>query len=76
MSQQILTVRYGGDEHRVTVEPTTTIGEIVGNSNTKVILGFGDNVRALVHGIEQSMNAQIGSVEELVIETKANEKAS
>jgi hypothetical protein len=74
--QQVLTVRYGGDQHPVVVEPTTTIGTIVDTMSTKVILGYGDNVRALVHGIEQSMNAQIGHVEELVIETKANEKAS
>lgn len=75
MSQKILTVRYGGDEHRVVVEPTTTIGEIVANPNTRAVLGYGDNVRALVNGIEQPGSTQISLADELVLETKANEKA-
>jgi hypothetical protein len=76
MAQKILTVRYGGDEHRVSVESTTTIGEIIANPNTRAVLGYGDNVRALVNGIEQSNATQISYAEELVLETKANEKAS
>jgi hypothetical protein len=76
MAQHTLVVRYGGDEHRVIVEPTTTIGEIIANPNTRAILGYGDNVRALVHGIEQPTTTQICSADELVLETKANEKAS
>lgn len=75
MAQKILTVRYGGDEHRVSVEPATTIGEIVANPNTRAVLGYGDNVRALVNGIEQPSSTQISLADELVLETKANEKA-
>ena len=75
MAQKILTVRYGGDDHRVSVEPTTTIGEIVANPNTQAVLGYGDNVRALVNGIEQPSSTQISLADELVLETKANEKA-
>lgn len=76
MSQKIVTVRYGGDEQRVWVDTTTTIGQIIANPNTRAVLGYGDNVRALVNGIEQSSTIKIGTAEELVLETKANEKAS
>lgn len=72
----ILTVSYGGDTHRVSVDTTTTIAEIVRNSNTKAVLGYGDNVKALISGVEQPLGNQIGSASELVLETKANEKAN
>ena len=72
----ILKVTYGGDTHLLTVEPFTTIGQIVNDPSTKAVLGYGDNVRALVHSIEQPLTAQIGTVSELTLETRANEKAS
>ncbi len=55
-----------------------TIGQIVGDNVLKAILGFGDNVRALVHGVEQPMTAQAPGVEmgEVLLETKANSKQS
>ena len=72
----ILKVTYGGDTHLLTVEPHTTIGQIVNDPSTKAVLGYGDNVRALVHGIEQPLATQISGVTELTLETRANEKAS
>ena len=45
------------------------------NPNTRAVLGYGDNVRALVNGIEQPSSTQISLADELVLETKANEKA-
>ena len=76
MAQSILTVRYGGDEHRVSVDSSAPISDIVRNSSTKAVLGYGDNVKALVHGVEQPLSNQIGSASELVLETRANEKAN
>lgn len=72
----IITIKYGGDQHRTAVEPTATIGSIISNPSLKAVLGYGDNVKALVHGVDQSMSTSIGNATELVLETKANEKAN
>lgn len=75
MSNQVITVNYGADSHRVYVDSENTIHQIIANPTTKAILGYGDNVKALVYGVEQSGDTKIGSVTELTLETKANSKA-
>lgn len=69
-----VTVHYGADSFSHTFSGTTTVGAIVGNSTVKAVLGYGDNVKALVGGVEQSHDTQI-SGGSLTIETKANSKA-
>ncbi len=69
-------VRYGVDSTEVTVASTATIGSIISNPSTKIILGYGDNVKALVGGVEQENSAQVADGMEIVLETRANSKAT
>ena len=69
-------VRYGMDSTEVTVASTATIGSIINNPSTKIILGYGDNVKALVGGVEQENSSQVSDGMEIVLETRANSKAT
>lgn len=73
---QTIVLRYGGDSHAVQVHPDASLASVLNNPSTKAVLGYGDNVRALVHGIEQPLTARVGGIAEIMIETRANEKAS
>ena len=55
-----------------------TIGQVISDPVLKAVLGYGDNVRALVHGVEQPMTALAPNVSqgEILLETKANSKQS
>lgn len=70
-----ITVNYGADSHRVLTSDNDTIQAVVSNPSTKAILGYGDNVKALVNGVEQSLDAKLAGVDEITLETKANSKA-
>ena len=69
-------MKYGVDTHEVTVTENATVGSVLRNASNKVILGYGDNVKALVHGVEQPEDAQLSDGLTLVIETRANSKAT
>ncbi len=53
-----------------------TIGQIKSDPVLRAVLGHGDNVRALVHGVEQPDTAIAPDVSmgEVLLETKANSK--
>ncbi len=53
-----------------------TVSQVLGSASVKAELGYGDNVRALVNGVEQAGNALVEDGATLVVETKANSKAS
>lgn len=70
-----ITIKYGSDTRTVTVEDGVTVRELVANPTTRTVLGYGDNVKALVSGVEQP-NAAIPSGNSIVtLETRANSKA-
>ena len=71
-----ITLQYGVDTHEVTVAESATVGSVLRNPSNKVILGYGDNVKALVSGVEQPEDAQLSDGMTLVIETRANSKAN
>lgn len=71
-----VTLHYGVDSHEITVAPGTTIGAIIRNPSHKIILSYGDNVKALVGGVEQPEDAQVADGMEIVLETRANSKAT
>lgn len=70
-----ITVRYGSDEYPRSYAPGTTIGQVINDVDLKVVAGWGDNVRALVSGVEQSPTTPISDGSTVVIETRANTKA-
>ncbi len=54
----------------------TTIGQLIQDRELRITLGYGDNVRALVAGVEQSQQAIVPDGGTVVIETRANSKAN
>lgn len=70
------TVKHGLDTHPKTVSETPTVGQVIDDVNLRVILGYGDNVRALINGVEQPREAQVPDGCTLVLETRCNTKAA
>lgn len=52
----------------------TTIGVILADRELKAVLGWGDNVRALIQGVEQPNTAVVPDDVTIVVETRANSK--
>ena len=71
-----LVIKYGSDTHAVTVPQTHTIAMLIADSTTRAVLGYGDNVKALVHGVEQGGDCIPADGTTLCLETKLNQKAS
>lgn len=70
-------VKYGIDEFdKSTSMENVTIGQVVDDYEIKNALGYGDNVRVLIHGVEQPNAALVPDGATLVIETRANSKAT
>lgn len=70
-----ITVKYGVDSINKQVEDDFTFGELQENDTFKAVLGFGDNIKALVEGIEQSRATVIPAGAIVRLETAANSKA-
>lgn len=69
-------VRFGSDEVTRQYPQGTNIGTVLGDHDLRVVLGYGDNTRALVAGVEQSTTAIVPDGSTVVIETRANSKAN
>ena len=70
-----ITVQYGVDSVTKQVEEDTTIGDVQENDSIKAALGFGDNTKALINGIEQPPQTVIPPGAVVRLETAANTKA-
>jgi hypothetical protein len=70
-----ITVKYGVDQITKQVEEDFTFGDLQASDTFKAALGFGDNTKALVDGIEQNRDTVIPAGATVRIETAANTKA-
>lgn len=70
-----ITARYGTEQRVSTYPAPVTIATVVNDPHNKGFLGYGDNVRVLVGGIEQTLDTVLPHNAVIVIETKANQKA-
>ena len=70
-----ITVEYGVDSITKQVESGFTFGDLQECDAFKAALGFGDNTKALVNGIEQSRGTVIPDGATVRLETAANTKA-
>jgi len=68
-------VEYGVDSITKQVESGFTFGDLQDSDAFKGALGFGDNTKALVNGIEQNRNTVIPDGTTVRLETAANTKA-
>jgi hypothetical protein len=70
-----ITIRYGTEVMNKSFTSTPTISQVLGSASVKAELGFGDNVRALINGVEQENASLVEDGSLIVVETKANSKA-
>jgi hypothetical protein len=71
-----ITIKYGvGDEITKAFEDGITVGQVMANQSVKIALGYGDNVRGLIDGVEQPSSMELSDGDVLNIETRANQKA-
>ena len=70
----VLTIRYGLRSATRTFASPPTVREIKSNTSLRAELGYGDNVRVLVGGVEQPGDTPL-DVSSCTIETAANQKA-
>ena len=70
-----ITVNYGVDTITKQVEDGFTFGDLQESDTFKAALGFGDNTKALVGGIEQNRETIIPANATVLLETAANTKA-
>ena len=70
-----ITVEYGVDSVTKQVESGFTFGDVQESDAFKAALGFGDNTKALVNGIEQGRGTVVPDGTTVRIETAANTKA-
>lgn len=72
---QKITLNYGTETYVASVATSKTIGELLADPTHRAILGYGDNVKALVGGVEQPGSASVVGIDTIEIETRANSKA-
>lgn len=70
-----VTVKYGIDLHTIESMSQPTIQSIKTDSMLRAILGHGDNVRALIDGVEQPNGLLVPNGATVVLETACNTKA-
>jgi hypothetical protein len=71
-----ITVKYGIDTHVLNVINQPTVADLQSNTTLKAVLGFGDNTRALIGGVEQPGHTLVPENATVVMETRANAKAN
>jgi hypothetical protein len=70
-----VTIKYGIQQITKTLRDGATISGLLSDPSVKAVLGFGDNVRALIDGQEMDGSAELSEGDFVVIETRANKKA-
>lgn len=71
-----VTVRFGNDTATRSFSDGITIGQVVNDPGIRAELGYGDSIRSLVNGVEQSNNSPAPNGGTVVLETRANSKAT
>ena len=71
-----ITVKYGIEKIDKNVAEGTTVGQLVGDANIRAVFGCGDNVRALINGVEMSSDVRVPAGATVVFETRCNSKAT
>lgn len=69
-------VQFGGEKIPRSYEEGTKVGQILTDYELKSVMGWGDNVRALIQGVEQPVTALLPDGVTVVVETRANSKAN
>jgi hypothetical protein len=70
-----INIRYGIETVTKTVEAGTTIGQLKADVNLRAVLGYGDNSKALINGVEMTNDVVVPAGGTVVFETACNTKA-
>lgn len=73
---QTVTVRYGIETLTKSFTIPVTIGQLRCNQDIRAALGYGDNVKFLIDGVEQGDDVVVANGGVVVVETRANTKAN
>jgi len=71
----VITIKYGLEQITKNYENAPTIGALKGDSNIRAVLGYGDNTKALINGVEMSNDVQVPAGAVVTFETACNSKA-
>lgn len=71
-----VTIKFGVDNYVHESINAPTIGQLKENPTIRAVLGHGDNVRALVDGVEQTNSSLVADGSIVRFETAANSKAT
>jgi len=71
-----VTIRFGTDVCNKHFDRQPTVNQVINSASVKAELGYGDNVRALVNGVELAGSALVEDGSTIILEVKANSKAS
>jgi hypothetical protein len=71
----IITIKYGLDSISKTFTQPVYVRDIKANASVRAALGFGDNIRVLMNGVELPDGAQLSNGSLVIIETACNTKA-
>lgn len=70
-------VHYGMDQtSKFFPGDSVSVGQVIANPTVKAQLGYGDNVRVLMDGVEVSSETTISDGDSLYVEVRANSKAA
>lgn len=69
-------VRFNSESFTRSYSNNATIADVLGDTELKMAAGWGDSVRALIAGVEQSTASILPEGETVVIETRSNSKAT
>jgi len=72
---QTVTIRYGIESLTKTFTIPVKISDLRNNDDIRAALGYGDNVRFLIDGVEQSDNTIVPNGATVSVETVCNSKA-
>ena len=70
-----VTIKYGIQTINRTVPNGTTFRQVLQDASVRAVLGYGDNVRALIDGDEQAEDGALSDGDIINVETRANKKA-
>jgi len=71
-----VSLKYGMNSVTLDKPEGTTIGHLLGDANTKALLGFGDNVVPTVEGSVVEHGFALSDEDEVVLQPKAATKGS
>lgn len=72
---QKVTIKYGIESLDKSFTIPVTIRQLRTDANIKAVLGYGDNVRLLINGVEMPDDAVVPNGATVIVETRANQKA-